>query len=173
MRVWPGQDNELSWLNWELSDAERELLEFVRRMIRLRREQSVLRRRRFFQGRRIRGSDVKDLAWFEPSGQEMTDEAWNAPFVRCLGVRLAGDAIEEVDEHGERIAGETLLLLLNAHDGPIPFTLPVHRADQQWELIVDTTNPQAESRACPADQPYPLGGGSMAVLRIKQLGGQT
>ena len=76
----------------------------------------MLRRRKFFQGRRIRGADVKDIAWLDPSGREMTDEAWNSPDVRCLGVRLNGDAIDEVDERGERIVGDTLLLLFNAGD---------------------------------------------------------
>ena len=76
----------------------------------------MLRRRKFFQGRRIRGADVKDIAWLDPTGREMTDETWNSPDVRCLGVRLNGDAIDEVDERGERIVGDTLLLLLNAGD---------------------------------------------------------
>ena len=73
----------------------------------------MLRRRKFFQGRRIRGADVLDIAWFDPSGAEMTDETWNSPHVRCLGVRLNGDAIDELDERGERIVDDTLLMLLN------------------------------------------------------------
>ena len=68
-----------------------------------------------------------DIAWLDPSGREMTDETWNSPDVRCLGVRLDGDAIDEVDERGERIVGDTLLILLNAGDEPVPFTLPDDR----------------------------------------------
>ena len=79
------QDNELSWYDWKLDRSARELLAFVQRLIQLRREHPVLRRRRFFQGRRIRGSEVKDLAWFRPDGKEMTDEDWNKGYVRCLG----------------------------------------------------------------------------------------
>ena len=76
----------------------------------------MLRRRKFFQGRRIRGAEVQDIAWLDPDGGEMTDETWSSPDVRALGVRLNGDAIEEVDERGERIVGDTLLLMLNAGD---------------------------------------------------------
>src|SRR6185436_2983454 len=91
------QDNETSWFDWDLKDRDRQLLAFVQRLIRLRREQPVLRRRRFFQGRRIRGSEIKDIAWFRPDGHEMTDEDWNTGYARSLAVRLAGDAIEEMD----------------------------------------------------------------------------
>ena len=86
--------------------------------------QPVLRRRKYFQGRSIRGGDVKDVAWLAPDGREMNDEAWNADFVRSLGMLLSGNAIEEVDERGEPIVGDTLLVLLNAHTDEVPFTLP-------------------------------------------------
>ena len=90
------QDNEISWMDWKLDRWKRELLEFTQLLIRLFHQHPVLRRRVFFQGRRIRGSEVKDLAWFKPDGKEMTDDDWNNGFARCLGLRLAGDAIEEV-----------------------------------------------------------------------------
>ena len=83
-----------------------------------------MQRRKFFSGRSIRGSNIKDISFFEPTGKEMSDAAWNDPSVKCLGVRLAGDLINEVDERGEPIKGDTLLLLLNAHWEEIPFTLP-------------------------------------------------
>ena len=101
----------------------------------------MLRRRKFFQGRRIRGADVLDIAWLDPSGREMTDETWNSPDVRCLGVRLNGDAIDEVDERGGRIVGDTLLLLLNAGDEPIAFTLPATAPEERWETLIDTADP--------------------------------
>ena len=79
---------------------------------------------------------MKDVAWLDPDGREMNDEAWNADFVRSLGMLLAGNAIEEVDEHGEPIVGDTLLVLLNAHSEDVPFTLPALEADQQWLRVV-------------------------------------
>jgi glycogen operon protein len=160
------QDNEISWLNWQFDDEKKEFLEFVAAVIRLRREQPVLERRSFFRGRRIRGSDVKDLAWFDPTGIEMTDEAWNAGFVRCLGVRLAGDAINELDERGEKIAGDTLLLLLNAHHDVIQFKLPQVRDEECWERVLDTMDAHSTPRQIVDSPQYPLQGRSLAVLRL-------
>jgi glycogen operon protein len=159
------QDNDLTWLNWDLSDAQKEFLQFVRKVIEVRQKEPVLHRRRWFQGRSIRGSDAKDLSWFEPSGREMTDEAWHAGFVKCLGMRQAGDVIDDVDERGERIVGDTLLLLLNAHHEPIPFTLPPQLPDQCWELMVDTANMNAEPARFEGGQQYRLQGRSLVLLR--------
>ena len=157
-------------LNWELDEEGRALLEFVKQLTGLHRTQAVLRRRTFFQGRSIRGSQIKDVAWFEPTGQEMSDAAWDAGFVRCLGVRWAGDVIDEVDERGERIQGDTLLLLFNAHHEPIPFVLPAHREDQRWQRILDTAEPKAERATFQEGLPYELAGRSLAVLRIEAVG---
>ena len=104
-------------------------------MIRVWRDHPVLRRRKFFQGRRIRGADVIDIAWIDPSGREMTDETWNSPDVRCLGVRLNGDAINEVNERGERIVGETLVIMFNAGEEAVPFSLPETGPTERWETL--------------------------------------
>ena len=115
-------------------------------------EQPVLHRRKFFQGRAIRGTDIKDISWFEPSGQEMSDAAWDAGFVKCLGVRLAGDLIGDVDERSEPIRGDTLLILLNAHHEELPFQLPPTLAGQHWELVFDTAHPQATAGRVEGEQ---------------------
>ncbi|HTE65177.1 MAG TPA: glycogen debranching protein GlgX, partial [Candidatus Binatia bacterium] len=135
------QDNGISWFDWNL-DAERtQLLEFTRAMIRIFRAHPVLRRRRFFQGRRIRGSSVKDLTWYGPDGHEMTDAQWHAEGVHTIGVRLAGDAIEERGPRRERIVDDTLLLILNADEETIEFRLP-EGARNGWRLIADTSRPE-------------------------------
>jgi len=167
------QDNELGWLHWDLDDEKREFLEFTRRLIHLRREQPALRRRKFLQGRQLRGSDVKDIAWFEPTGAEMTDEAWNRDYVRCLGVRLAGDASDEVDEAGNRIVGDTLLLLFNAHHEAIAFKLPSQKRGEFWQRLLDTAEPQAGVRGFRSGSRYPLQGRSVAVLRLATRGGRA
>jgi glycogen operon protein len=159
------QDNELTWLNWDLDDEHKAFLDFVRSMTTLRKSQPVFQRRRFFLGRRIRGADIKDISWFEPSGREMTDEAWNEPLVRCLGVRMAGDLIGDLDPHGEPIVGETLLLLLNAHHESITFTLPALPAGHYWEPILDTANTEAAALSLRQGDRYPLEGRSLSVLR--------
>ena len=160
------QDNELTWLSWELTPAKRRFLEFVRRLIAFRKRHPVLRRRRFFQGRAIRGAGVKDLAWFDAAGHEMTDEKWNAPHVGCLGVRLAGDAIDERDERGNPIVDDTLLLLLNAQTGAVPFTLPGAPADGAWVTVVDTARPSEAPRRFRGADAYPLEPRSLVVLRL-------
>ncbi len=132
------QDGALSWVDWNLSPSQNKLLEFTRFLSRLFHQHPVLRRRKFFQGRRIRGSEVTDLTWFRPDGQEMTEEDWRNWYTRCFGLRLAGDAIEELDMRGNRIMDRTLLMLLNAHHESLPFVLPSYQDAARWEAIVDT-----------------------------------
>jgi glycogen operon protein len=167
------QDNDLNWLSWDLDEAQKDFLAFTRRVIRMRHEQPVVQRRKFFHGRAIRGSDIKDLSWFAPSGEEMTDEAWNAGSLRCIGVRLAGDLIGEVDERGERIIGDTLLMLLNAHHEKIPFALPAHNVEHCWECTLDTADARNELECLDGGQMYDLQGRSMAVFRtvLREDGG--
>jgi isoamylase len=160
------QDNEVSWTSWEITPERRDFLDFTRRLIQIWKDHPVLRRRKFFQGRRIRGADVSDIAWLDPSGREMTDQTWNSPDVRCLGVRLNGDAIDEVDERGGRIVSDTLLLILNAGEGPVAFTLPATAPEERWETLIDTADPWAPSRRLRAGGRYELLPRSMAVLKL-------
>jgi glycogen operon protein len=133
------QDNEISWIDWGAADES--LVAFTAGLVDIFHRHPVLRRRRFFQGRRIRGSSVKDLTWYGPSGSEMTDAEWSAD-VRTLGLRLAGDAISETDAHGEPILDDTLLLVLNASDAPAEFRLPRDHG-HEWSLVFDTTAAEA------------------------------
>ena len=132
------QDNEISWLDWALDDRREALLGFTIRMIRLRQSQPVLQRRRFFRGATFRDSSLKDLAWFRPDGQEMTEEDWRQPYIRSLAYLLGGDTIATPDERGERIVGDTLLVLLNAHHEPVAYTLPDIDWGREWEILIDT-----------------------------------
>ena len=133
------QDNEISWLNWRRDEKQNRLLEFTRKLIQLRREHAVFRRPKFFQGRRVRGGEIKDVMWFNPGGNEMSEEEWNSPFVRCLGMLISGDAADLIDLHGDPVRDDTFLLLINAHHEPIPFLLPGEE-HLEWEQILDTTN---------------------------------
>jgi isoamylase len=159
------QDNELSWVNWALSRTAKAQLEFTRKLIRLRLGHPVFHRRRFFQGRRIEGSEVKDVSWFRPGGKEMAAEEWTNGFTRSLGLRLAGDAIEEVDESGRPIRDDTFLLLFNAHHEPVDFVLPAHRPRVRWDLVLDTRDWATASRAFRVGDAYPLEARSLALLR--------
>jgi glycogen operon protein len=162
------QDNEITWINWDLTDDQRALLDFTTGVIRLRLSQPVLRRRRYFQGRSIRGGGIKDVAWLAPDGREMNDEAWNADFVKSLGVLLSGHAIEETDERGQPITGDTLLVLLNAHDDRVPFTLPAIDDEHfQWMRVFDTFDVRATGRGFKGGASYALQGRSIAAFRMR------
>ncbi len=160
------QDNELSWLNWELSEDQKQFLAFVKKVAQLWREQPVLHRRTFFQGRSIRGEGVMDVSWFGPTGKDMSDQDW-AGFVKCLGMRLAGDLIGELDERGEPIVGDSLLVLLNAHHEPIPFTLPPTNPGHRWECLLDTSDDAAPCVTKDGGEVYPLKDRSVAVFRTR------
>ncbi len=158
-------DSELTWLNWDLDERQEAFLEFVRTCSRIWREQPVLQRRRFFLGRPIRGSAVKDITFFEPSGREMSDQEWNRAGTQCLGLRLAGDLMEEVDERGEPCRGDTLLLLLNGNWREQAFVLPTPRGNRVWERLIDTAYPTRRHTAHLGAEAYPLYGRSLAILR--------
>jgi glycogen operon protein len=160
------QDNELSWLDWEL-DADREgFLDFTCRLIALRRRHPVFSRRRFLQGDSVTADGLREIIWLSPDGREMTETEWGVPFARCLGLCLAGAAIERRDRRGRLVTDNTFVLLCNAHHEPIPFKLTEPLAEKVWWTVLDTAAaaPFAQQRLEPGT-PYPLQGRSLALLR--------
>jgi glycogen operon protein len=159
------QDNETSWLDWRLDADQARLAEFARRLIALRRAHPVFRRRDFFQGRPIHGSEVKDIVWLKPDGAEMTNEEWDHVFARSLGVYLAGEALTESDARGRPVKDENFLLLFNAHDGDLEFRLPEFLAGR-WLPLVDTSYETglAPDRIVEAAAHYPVKARSLALL---------
>jgi isoamylase len=135
------QDNEISWYDWPAAREHDVLLEFTKRLTTLRREHPVFRRRRFFQGRPLRGSDVADIGWFAPDGSTMEEDDWESGFAKSLMVFLNGEAIPEPDARGERIVDDSFFLLFNAHYEPIDFTIPVGEYGKAFEVEVDTAQP--------------------------------
>jgi isoamylase len=159
------QDSELSWLNWDIGEADRELFEFTRRMIQLNKDHHVFRRRHFFQGRRIKGTDIKDITWLTPEGLEMTDEQWHTS-AGCLGLWLVGNALEEEDEQGRPIMDDTFLQLLNAGTEKVMFKLP-GSPGTLWQVVVDTSWPAdvpGDSYYYQAQDSYPLQSRSQVLL---------
>jgi glycogen operon protein len=159
------QDNEISWVDWSQRDANPELVRFVQRVIAIRRQHPVFRRRRFFQGRPIRGG-VKDILWLNPEGREMTDEEWAQDFARSIAVYLAGEGLEETDARGHPLRDENFLLLLNAHHEAIDFLLPQLHAGTSWEVVLDTSFAQglAVDGKFAAGARYSLNGRSLALI---------
>jgi isoamylase len=162
------QDNEISWLQWDLNDEQRQMLEFVRGVVSIRKTEAVFRRQKFFQGRSIRGEEgsVSDVGWIGTDGKILADDAWNAGIVKCLGLRLDGKIIGEVDDHGVPIAGNTVLLLLNSHHENIFFMLPVPVADAFWQPMMDTAQFPGRLSDTKGGTQYELLGRSVALLRL-------
>jgi isoamylase len=161
------QDNELTWLDWNLTDEQRQFFEFVRSIIHIRKTNPVFQRRKFFQGRSPDGTDEADISWFQPSGEEMSEEAWNTGYGQCLGVRLPGDLIGDVNERGEPITGDSIVLLVNAHHETVPFTLPARDGGSGWERLIDTVESVNDPVIIPGGKQYDVKGRSMVVLRSR------
>jgi glycogen operon protein len=160
------QDNELTWLNWELSREDQEFLAFTRELIRLRVGHRVFRRRNFFQNRAIRGEAVRDIVWLDPSGTMMSDEQWRESFARSLGVFLSGRGLNERDERGEIVVDSDFVVLLNAHHEAVAFRMPAQPDDAQWLLRLDTATDGARSPALGAGDSYTLQGRALAVFEF-------
>ncbi|HRC11967.1 MAG TPA: glycogen debranching protein GlgX [Dermatophilaceae bacterium] len=134
------QDNELAWVDWELDAEQESLLDFTRHVVRLRAEHPVFRRRRFFAGSADHGgeSDLGDIAWFEPDGEHMDEEAWANGYAKTLMVFLNGRAIRETDARGGAIRDDSFLVLFNAHYEPIDFVIPERSYGEEWFVEIDT-----------------------------------
>lgn len=159
------QDNETSWIDWDLDDERQALLAFTERLIRFRAAHPVLRRRMFFQGRKLRGEGVSDIHWYEPSGREMTDADWHAPNARAIAALLVGDQITELDERGETIRDNTLFIMANAGDRPVSYTLPPGGAGARWEREFDTADGAVPTTLASGVSAYELQPRAIAVLR--------
>ncbi len=155
------QDNEISWYDW--AAADKDLLEFTHKLIKFRREHSIFRRPRWFQGRPIHGTDITDIGWFAPDGTEMTEEHWGEGFAKSMAAFLNGDAIPNLDARGERITDKSFYLLFNAHHEPIPFTLPEPRWGRKWKKILATSEMKF------ADQEEVFSAGDKVVVDSRSL----
>jgi glycogen operon protein len=134
------QDNEVSWYGWDLDERRLDLLEFTRRAVELRHRHPALHRRKFFQGRPIHGEEVKDVVWFRPDGREMTASEWEAGWVKSIGVRLEGSALDERSEDGRPVQDNDLLLLFNAGDRPQRFRIPGAFSEGDWRVELATAD---------------------------------
>ncbi|MBX9634035.1 MAG: glycogen debranching protein GlgX, partial [Magnetospirillum sp.] len=159
------QDNEIGWIDWNNIDPG--MLEFVRALIKLRRDHPVFRRSRFFDGRRLPGSTLKDITWVTPEGREMTHADWTLPYARSLGFVLGGEACAADSATGRDDVDNTFMVLLNAYSEIIFYTLPSPQLGKSWEVVVDTGRPDPilADETCEAGIRFPLKPHSLAVLR--------
>jgi isoamylase len=134
------QDNEITWFDWE--NADQDLLDFTRRLIALRRDHPVFRRRRF-----LRGAEAAELQWFTPDGAPMTSGDWADPNALAIGIYLDGSDDPDRAEDGTWLVDDDFLVLVNAWWEPLAFNLPDTRADAVWRLEIDTYDPGSAARA--------------------------
>jgi isoamylase len=144
------QDNEISWLNWDLDENGEALCEFVRQLIAVVKANPILRRRDFFTGRTVNGGRQPDVMWIRADGTEMTDADWSQAENRSIGMLLLGQAADELDNRGRRARSDTLLLLLNAGTRSRSYALPKLDVPGRWEEVVNTARPGAPRRTITA-----------------------
>jgi isoamylase len=161
------QDNEVSWLDWNLQESNEDLLNFCRELIYYRRQHPVFRRRKWFQGQAIHGTGVTDISWHNPDGGEMTQEQWDIGYAKSVAVFLNGNRIPSPGRHGQKISDDSFLLFFNAHYETIEFSLPVDFQGDQWTVDIDTKEPRflQEPRMFTGDQMVPVVARSLVVLR--------
>ncbi len=142
------QDNENSWLKWNLDNGRKALLQFTTDLIHFRKEHPNLHRRKFFQDRpidpqgaqhlQVEGAEVQDIIWLSPDGKRMSEAEWKAGWNRCVGVQLSGETLDDVNSVGEPITDNTFLILLNSHHETVHFRLPPCREGMKWTRHFDT-----------------------------------
>ena len=155
------QDTELSWFDWD--DIDEEFREWCERITHLRRQHPVFRRRRWFQGRQIRG--VEDLAWFRFDGGEMGEEDWETGYARSVAVFLNGESIATTDAYGGRIVDDSFFVMFNASDIELPWTVPGGKWAREWVVELDTALVHEPGTEIPAGGSIDLAPRSMALLR--------
>jgi isoamylase len=171
------QDNELSWVDWAAANDREEnasLNDFTARLTALRAAHPIFRRQRFFQGRPIKGSNIDDIAWLRPDGEQMTEEDWDTGDARTVAVFLNGQGIPDRNELGERIVDDSFLLLINAHHEEITFTLPDEGYGRRWEVVVDTADPQLSDtggKPLEAGEAHGVAARAMKALRNRRKPG--
>jgi glycogen operon protein len=139
------QDNELTWFDWESADEE--LLAFTKRIIGLRMDHPVFRRRRFFDGEPADGSEeLADIGWFHPSGEPMSHDDWIQPLNRAISVFLNGEVLMSTSAQGQPIVDDSFLILMNANAVPIRFMTPAILSKRHWRLELDTADPNFSDR---------------------------
>ena len=139
------QDNEISWLDWELDERARTLHAFTRRLIALRRDHPIFRRPTFLTGLEQQDSGAPDIWWFRPDGRAMTRKDWERGDASAIGAFLNGAEIMAETREGEPIVDDSFLVIFNAWQDPLTFRLPPVRFGRRWALELSTADPGARA----------------------------
>ncbi len=159
------QDNEIAWMNWDWNGDQQQLFEFTKKMIAIRKEYPVTHRRRYFKNRQIQGEGIKDIRWLNTDGLDMSQEEWETSFIRCMGMLLNGELMEEMDEYGNNLKEDILLILVNSYWEPISFTLPYEDLSSEWEVLADTEQNVIEGSDKKVNNVYKIASRSLVLLK--------
>lgn len=159
------QDNEIAWMNWNWTKEQQQLFEFTRRIIAIRNEHPVTHRRRYFKNRQIQGEGIKDIRWLNTDGIDMSREEWETSFIRCMGMLLNGELMQEMDEYGNNLRSDILLILVNSYWEPISFTLPHEVVGSRWKVLVDTDRAERAEQEEEVQNVYQIQARSLVLLK--------
>ncbi|MDT8431500.1 MAG: glycogen debranching protein GlgX [Bacteroidales bacterium] len=159
------QDNTIAWMNWNWTKEQQQLVEFTRRIIAIRKEHPVTHRRRYFKNRQIQGEGIKDIRWLNTDGIDMSREEWETSFIRCMGMLLNGELMQEMDEYGNNLRADILLILVNSYWEPISFTLPHEVVGAQWKVLVDTDRDDRAAQEEVVQNVYQIQARSLVLLK--------
>ena len=158
------QDNELTWYDWNLDAPRKRLMEFTGKLIQLRRAHPNLHRRKFFQDRKIRGSVVRDVAWYNTCGEEFNDADWSAEWNKALGLMLNGKTLDVMDGDGNKVVDDSFLILINASESGVEFVLPAPPNGSPWKHVMKTENIEDPFAEAELGEKIVVGGRSLTLL---------
>jgi glycogen operon protein len=173
------QDNELTWFDWDLDDRRNRLRDFTCHLIQLRLAHPNLHRRKFFQDREIRKKGdgglvrvIKDVAWFNADGNEVSDEAWSSPWNRAIALLLNGKTLQVTDENGEWVIDDSFLLLVNAAHEGVEFTPPASPSGNPWSEVIDTENIDNPFAEVEVSEKVIIGGRALKLMSDRSCKGE-
>ncbi len=176
------QDNAISWYDWSLNEEQQDFLAYVKRMMALRKSEPVLQRRRFLSGKCVEGIGTRDIYWYSETGKLMAERQWQNPNNHFIAVVLDGEAIAETDECGNRIIGDTLLIIMNSASKAVSFPLPWRQEGAHWELFENTAQrlggnmeehrPNVQEQDYSGGEPYHVAPHSLCVFLLRTPQGE-
>jgi isoamylase len=138
------QDNEISWIDW--ANADKELYEFTKKLINLRKSHAVFSRKNWFKGEPVKGNGIEDIAWFLPDGEKMTQENWQQDFAKSIAVYLNGQGLHAVDSEGVKVIDDSFYVIFNAHNEAIDYKLPAQEYAKKWDVVIDTASYEQQNK---------------------------
>ena len=143
------QDNKISWFDWRLLEKNKEIFDFVKKVIDIRKKHIVFRRSKFFKGQKIPGTKNKDITWLTLSGREMTTEDWHNPKNKTLIFKISGEAGDNfhLDKEGNATPDTNFFVIMNADTKKYECSIPKPQSPyKHWKILFDTSGYNKEKK---------------------------